>query len=43
MKKILFIFLFLINAKLLYADTPHFIDFKYILNESNAGKGAQIH
>ena len=41
MKKILFICLFLINAKLLYADTPHFIDFKYILNESNAGKGAQ--
>ena len=37
MKKILFICLFLINAKLLYADTPHFIDFKYILNESNAG------
>ena len=41
MKKILFIFLFLFNAKLLYADIPHFIDFKYILNESNAGKGAQ--
>ena len=41
MKKILFICLFLFNAKLLYADIPHFIDFKYILNESNAGKGAQ--
>ena len=25
----------------LYADTPHYIDFKYILNESTAGKKAQ--
>ena len=25
----------------LSADTPHFIDFKYILNESDAGKKAQ--
>ena len=25
----------------LSADTPHFIDFKYILNESEAGKKAQ--
>ena len=25
----------------MYADTPHFLDFKYILNESDAGKKAQ--
>ena len=25
----------------LYADVPHFIDFKYILNQSDAGKKAQ--
>ena len=23
------------------ADTPHYLDFKYILNQSNAGKEAQ--
>ena len=27
----------------LYADLPHYIDFKFILNESNAGKKAQDH
>ena len=31
-------FAFLTN---LNADTPHFIDFKYVLNESSAGKKAQ--
>ena len=35
---LLFIFLSFANVS---ADTPHFIDFKYILNESNAGKKAQ--
>ena len=36
---VLIIFSFsLINSS---ADTPHFIDFKYILNESDAGKKAQ--
>jgi len=27
----------------LYADLPHYIDFKFILNESSAGKKAQDH
>ena len=36
---ILFISLFFNN--LLIADTPHFLDFKYILNSSDAGKKAQ--
>ena len=27
----------------LYADLPHYIDFKFILNESEAGKKAQDH
>lgn len=31
-------FIFTINLK---ASTPHFVDFKYILNESKAGKQAQ--
>ena len=39
MKKFIFIFLvILFNSKIIYAETPHFIDFKYILNESDAGK-----
>ena len=25
------------------ADIPHFLDFKYILNSSDAGKKAQVH
>ena len=42
MKKFIFIFLvILFNSKIIYAETPHFIDFKYILNESDAGKKAQ--
>lgn len=42
MKKFLFLFLVLfLNTKILNAETPHFIDFKYILNESSAGKKAQ--
>ena len=38
---ILIIFIFLLGTKVLNADTPYFIDFKYILNESDAGKKAQ--
>ena len=42
MKKILIIFFILFFVpKSLYADSLYFIDFKYILNESNAGKKAQ--
>lgn len=45
MKKLLKIFLltsFLINFQsILYADLPRYLDFKYILNESIAGKKAQ--
>ena len=25
----------------LYSDTPHYLDFKYVLNQSEAGKKAQ--
>ena len=43
-KKILFITLltlcFQINS---FAQAPYFVDFKYILNESKAGKEAQIY
>ena len=42
MKNFIFIiFLFILSTKVINAETPHFIDFKYILNESNAGKKAQ--
>ena len=42
LKSILFIFvLFLSLQNNLFSDIPHFVDFKYILNESNAGKKAQ--
>ena len=41
-KNILFIFaLFLFFQSNLSADIPHFVDFKHILNESDAGKKAQ--
>ena len=41
-KLIYFVFIiFSFNLVNLSADTPHFIDFKYILNESDAGKKAQ--
>ena len=40
-KKIFFVaFIILLNSSLI-ADTPYFIDFKYVLNESAAGKKAQ--
>ena len=41
-KKILFIIgLFIFTQNNTLADTPYFLDFKYILNESDAGKKAQ--
>ena len=41
-KKILIIFFVLnLGQNILLADTPYFVDFKYILNESDAGKKAQ--
>ena len=43
MKKIFvfFIFLNLLICAPIKADTPYFLDFKYILNNSDAGKKAQ--
>ena len=43
MKKliILIVLAFFTSKSLLVADTPYFLDFKYILNESDAGKKAQ--
>tara|TARA_Y100000768_G_C23939729_1_gene664491 strand:- start:862 stop:1377 length:516 start_codon:yes stop_codon:yes gene_type:complete len=42
MKKFIFLlFIIFLSTKYLNADTPFFIDFKYILNESDAGKKAQ--
>ena len=42
LKKISFLFIiFLIFQNNLSADTPHYLDFKYILNQSEAGKKAQ--
>ena len=42
-KKIIYFVLIIFSFSFinLGADTPHFIDFKYILNESDAGKKAQ--
>ena len=40
-KLILIFFSALLSTSFLYADVPHFIDFKYILNQSEAGKKAQ--
>ncbi len=42
LKKITFVFFFLFfGTNQLFADSAFFIDFKYILNESDAGKKAQ--
>ena len=42
LKKITFVFFFLFfGTHQLFADSAFFIDFKYILNESDAGKKAQ--
>ena len=40
-KKIFIIILLTFYSYNLNAEVPHFIDFKYVLNESNAGKKAQ--
>ena len=40
-KKILIVFCLLNFNKVVIADIPHYLDFKYILNESDAGKKAQ--
>ena len=40
-KKILILFILLSFNNNLFADLPYFLDFKYILNESSAGKKAQ--
>ena len=37
----LVIFCFVLTIKPSISDTPHFVDFKVILNQSNAGKQAQ--
>ena len=41
MKKIIFILIFIFSYSNLSADTPYYLDFKFILNESAAGKKAQ--
>ena len=41
MKNLIFIILFVFCFKNLYSDAPYFVDFKFILNQSNAGKKAQ--
>lgn len=41
MKKFLIILFLYFNHSILLAENPYFIDFKYILNESDAGKKAQ--
>ena len=40
-KKIFIILSFFFITLNIYAETPHFLDFKYVLNESSAGKKAQ--
>ena len=40
-KRFTILFFIFLNLESLKADTPYFVDFKYILNESNAGKKAQ--
>ena len=42
MKKIIVLFLFVfLNNFSVKADTPHYLDFKFILNQSDAGKKTQ--
>ena len=42
-KRLLTVLFFLtVTSNTLYSDTPYFVDFKYILNESKAGKEAQV-
>ena len=39
---IILILISTIPQNILFAETPFFLDFKYILNESEAGKKAQV-
>ena len=42
MRNLIYILLLLfLSTKVLFAESPYFIDFKFILNESTAGKKAQ--
>ena len=41
MKKLYIILFLIFSQTYLKADMPHYLDFKFILNESNAGKKAQ--
>ena len=41
MKYLIITLIFVFSFSKLYSETPYFVDFKYILNESNAGKKAQ--
>ena len=40
-KLLIILFILFIPQKNLIAEIPHWLDFKYILNESDAGKKAQ--
>ena len=40
---LIFIIILLSTQSISFADIPHFLDFKYILNSSDAGKKAQVH
>ena len=40
-KIFLILFLFYFNSSPIFADSPYFLDFKLILNQSDAGKKAQ--
>ena len=35
-------FLVFLSNTVLYAEYPHYLDFKYVLNKSEAGKKAQL-
>ncbi len=41
LKNLIFILFFFTLTNISLADSTYFVDFKYILNQSNAGKGAQ--
>ena len=41
LKKILILIFIIFTISKVHAETPYFIDFKYVLNESSAGKKAQ--
>ena len=43
-KKITFVLLIFFSSEtFLFSEVPYFIDFKYILNQSDAGKKAQVY